>query len=702
MPFDFVPYYRPTRDTLHLDYETACELDIRRVGLDRYTAEPSCRVLMAAYRINDGPLQHWEGHRAPFPSDLREALVDPAVERWAFNAQFERVVTRRVLKIPTPIRNWRCTMVLAFMQSFTGGLSEIGKQVGLSPDDRKLKSGDDLIRVFSVPQKPTMNQPHVWRNWDTDPDLWEEFVRYNKQDVLTEEAVKRRLIKYPVPEDEWQFYELDQVINDRGVPLDLQFVANVMQMAKRRKAELDAEMKEITGLSNPLSVAQLLPWVRYHGYPYPNLQKEFVVKALVRHRHEGGVVLAGDCARVLEMRLLVSKTSISKADAADRTVGPGDRVRFMYQFAGASRTGRFAGRNVQPQNMVRTPKMFDPEDGDERLTLATDLIRQGDYDGVELFVNEPMEAFSGAMRSMFRAPEGYQFTVCDYSSVESAGLGWVSKCPRLLDVFRSGKDPYKDFATLFFEKPYDEVTRAERQICKPPTLGCGYRLSAGRVTEGTKTGLLRYAEGMGIEMSEEQAERAVSVFRSGYPEIPQFWYGCEDAIKYVMQTQRPYDFGYIRFDYHKPYLTIRLPSGRYIYYYRPQYRKIPIEIKWEKTSVGWTLVDKPYYVERVVFSYMARIQGTTKWDLVNSHGGVTTENIVQALTRDILKVGLQRLHEAGFKIVGHSHDEAIAVTPIGDNYYTLERMRELMSAPIAWAPGFPLNAAGWSAPFYRK
>jgi hypothetical protein len=428
--------------------------------------------------------------------------------------------------------------------------------------------------------------------------------------------------------------------------------------------------------------------------------------------------------------------------------------------------------------------------------------------------------------------------------VESAGLGWVAQCSRLLDVFRSGKDPYKDFATLFFEKPYDEVTRAERNICKPPTLGCfsadtlvfitrgwvpiscirkadlvfdgvdfvshdgvvdqgvkavidfngvsvtpdhgilcgddwcpvldvsrttrlekqaiasangmfsrtfgwgeehcttaagvpirpaaevrtydilncgprnrfmvwtnagpviahncGYRLSAGRINEGSKTGLLRYAEGMGIDMSEEQAERAVSVFRSGYPEIPQFWYGCEDAIRYTMQTQRPYEFGYLQFDYRKPYLTIRLPSGRLIYYYRPQYVKRKIKIEWEKTSVGWTKVDQPYYIERVVFAYMGRKQGTTQWELVPSHGGVTTENIVQALTRDILKVGLQRLHEAGFKIVGHSHDEAIAVTPIGDNYYTLERMRELMSAPIAWAPGFPLNAAGWFGPYYRK
>jgi len=690
------------RDTLHLDYETACDLDLRKVGLDRYSADPSCRVHMAAYRIGDGPLEHWEAHLAPFPAQLKEALLDPEVQKWAFNAQFERVITRRVLRIATPHRNWRCTMCLAYMQSFTGGLADIGKQVGLPLDSQKLKTGSDLIRIFCMPQKLSRNFTSEWRNWVTDPHLWEEFCEYNKQDVLTEEAVKRRLIRYPVPEDEWDFYELDQIINDRGIPLDWLFVENVIRLSDYRKGELLDEMSAITGLHNPGSVSQLLPWVRHHGYPHPTLQKESIEKALAQHRHEGGL-LVDECARVLEMRLLVSKTSISKADTARRMAGPGGRVRFMYQFAGASRTGRFAGRHVQPQNMIRTPKMFDPEDNHDKLQMATDLIRQGDYAEFDLFVREPMAAFTGAMRSMFRAPEGYQFLVCDYSSVESAGLGWVSQCPRLLNVFREKRDPYKDFGTLFYEKPYDQITRAERNICKPPTLGCGYRLSAGTITEGTKTGLLRYAEGMGIEMSEEQAERAVSVFRSGYPEIPQFWYGCEDAIKRVIRTQRPFDFGYVQFDYRKPYLTIRLPSGRYIYYYRPQLRMKEFKFKRKRGSVGWTgAVDEIEVIKRLVFSYMGRKQGTTKWELVDAHGGVTTENIVQALTRDILKVGLQRLHEAGFRVVGHSHDEAIAIAPVGDNYYTLERMRQLMSAPISWAPGFPLNATAWSGAFYRK
>lgn len=702
-------------DTLHLDYETKSNVDLKKVGLDVYTLpvnKPA--VLMAAYRINDQQLQQWEPHCEPIPAELVEALRDPEVERWAFNAQFERVVTKRVLKIDTPRRNWRCSMCLAYMHSFTGGLAEIGQQIGLPPDRQKMKTGNDLIRTFCIPQNVTKNFPHEWRNWVTDPEMWEEFCEYNQQDVITEEAIKRRLIGYPVLADEWEFYELDQLINDRGIPLDWSFVNNVIKLSDRRKTELIDEMSALTGLYNPNSVSQLLRWAQVQGYPYGDLQKENVEKALSRNQGLAGYLLTEECARVLEMRLWSSKTSIGKAHKARRTVGAGGRVRFLYQFAGASRTARFAGRGVQPQNMMRTPKMLDPEESDEKLTLVTELIRQGDYEGFDLLINEPMLAFTGAMRGMFRAPDGYQFTVCDYSSVESAGLGWVAKCQRLLDVFNTGRDPYRDFGTLFYNKPYDSITRAERQICKPPTLGCGYRLSAGAISEeGIKTGLLRYAENMGVEMMPEEAERAVKVFREGYPEIPRFWYDCEYATRYVLQTHQPYDLGYVRFEYKKPYLLIRLPSGRYIYYYKPLLRNKVFVSKRKKLvlqcyadPVTGEPVEKFAEEEetytRVVFSYMGRNQKTTKWDRIDAHGGVTTENIVQALTRDILKVGLQRLHKAGFTIIGHSHDEAIVMTKIGDNYQTLELMRELMTQPIEWAPGFPLNAAGWQAPFYRK
>jgi DNA polymerase len=697
---------------LHLDYETACDLDLAKVGLDRYSAHPSCRVLLAAYRIDDGPLQQWEQRDGPLPGELVDALVDPQVERWAFNAQFERVITRRALKIKTPIQGWRCTMCLAYMHSFTGGLGEVGEQIGLPLEDRKKKEGDRLIKLFSMPQKVTTNFRNQWRNWVTDPEDWQRFRDYNRQDVVTEEAIKRRLIRYPVLDDEWSFYELDQLINDRGIPLDFDFVANVVRMSKRRYDDLSREMTQICKLRNPNSRNQMLEWLKTHGYPYEDLQKDTVQKALNLADQYWGCPQdtpdkdAHPVVRVLRRRQWAARSSVRKGETARRTVGRGDRVRFMYQFLGASRTGRFAGRGVQPQNMTRTPKLFDPEDGPDRLNAITDMIRAGDYEAFDLFIEEPMMAFSGAMRSMFRAPDGSQFSTCDYKSVESAGLGWVSGCKRLLDVFQNDLDPYLDFGTLFYQKPYEEVTRAERQICKPPALGCGYRLSAGKVREdGSKTGLMRYAEGMGVEMSFEQAKQAVTVFRRGYPEVPQFWYECEDAVHHVLTTGESYSLGHVTFSWAKPYLLIRLPSGRHIYYYKPR-------LVWQEIPTGqmiWVKVDgKMQEVEelrtRLVFQYYGRDQHKpgAPWRLINAHGGVTTENIVQALTRDILKVGIQRLHAAGFKIVGHSHDEVITLGRVGDNYYNWETMREIMKEPIAWAPGFPLGAAGWDGPYYRK
>jgi DNA polymerase len=675
-------------DSLHLDYETACDVDITKVGLDVYTSHPSCRVLMAAYRINDGSLQHWQAHQRRIPGELKEALEDPAVERWAFNAMFERVVTRRVLKIKTPRRRWRCSMVLAYMHSFSGGLGDVGEQIGLPLDSQKSKDGKRLIRKFSIPQRVTKNQPHEWRNWITDPDDWELFGDYNCQDVITEEAIKRRLIRFPIPTVEWEYYELDQLINDRGIPVDPDFVENVIWMAAQRKAELLSEMRDITGAQNPNSVSQLLPWLSDEGYPYNDLNKLSVEKALKRAR-KGELYCTAECVRVLELRQWASLTSTSKAVTAKRVVTRDWRARFLFQFDGASRTGRASGREIQSQNMKRTPKVFDAEESDEKLSFVTDLIRSGRYDKFDLLC-EPMLALTGCMRGMFRAPEGYAFRTCDFKSVESAGLAWVTRCKQLLSVFANNLDPYKDFGTEFYRKAYEDITSFERQICKPPALGCGYRLGPGRDEDGVKTGLLKYAEDMGVEMTPEESIRAVQVYRNRYPEVVQFWYDCERAIQAVLVNKRPQTVGYIRFEWMKPYLLIRLPSGRFIYYYKP---KLELRILVNQQGEEYP---------RRVFTYMGRNQKTHQWTRLEGHGGVITENIVQALTRDILFVGMKRLHDDGFNIVSHAHDEAMVMQRAGDNYYTLERMGELMKQPILWAPGFPLGASGWEGAFYRK
>jgi hypothetical protein len=994
-------------DTLSLDYETASDLDLTKVGLDRYSADPSTRVLMGAYRINGGVLQHWEAHRCKVPTELREALEASAAEitRWAFNSQFERVITNRVLGIKSPIKGWRCSMCLAYMESFTGGLAEVCEQIGLPHDKQKSKEGKRLIRLFSMPQRVTRNQPHLWRNWITDGDLWQEFCEYNKQDVIAEEAVKDRLIRYPISESEWSFFHLDQIINDRGIPVDMDFIDNVIWMSARRKAELTVRMQKLTGLTNPNSTQQLLPWLQERGYPYNDLQKESVSKALKQDI---------DCKTVLRLRQWASRTSTSKAIAAKLVVGEGNRARYLFQFGGASRTNRFSGRLIQSQNMMRTPKILD--DNVPKLSFVTDLIRTGDYDGLELVIGEPMLALTGCMRGLFRAPEGQEFITGDVIGAESVGLGYLARCERLLNVFREGRDPYKDFGMEFYNKPYDAITKEERGICKPPTLGClgsntlilttdgwrriidihkfdkvfdgthfvehggliyqglksvidlngvsitpdheilcgedkwqsaeavflntrlgrkaidsatggllnqfekqkvpsiiganvtgvarsktfmhkiwnlvkhgvvfrapmnelgerkmefisvlklvvgppidwqtdimqlslaaevsgsrrtdtkvegssvvfpmsmsllpiasrlkvlkiqlsgliaqttmditrrgiygllrpfqaaeiksaydgshievklcalsnsgnatplhtesvvrwperfvrgylrnkllrtkriaevptydllncgprnrfmiltnrgpiivhncGYRLSGGEVQkDGSKTGLMAYAENMGVLMSRDEAHRAVRIFRQTYPEIEQFWYDCENAIRFVLRTHKPFTVGYLTFEWMKPYLLIRLPSGRYLYYYKPRLERREFSTGRIKNGVEETYT-------RIVFTYMGRNQKNNQWTRLQGHGGVIVENVVQAMmTRDVLKVYLTRLHKAGFKIVGHSHDEGMALCRLGDDRFTLARMLEIMKEPIEWAPGLPLGATGWHGQFYRK
>jgi DNA polymerase len=720
----------PSDHTLHLDYETKADTDLTKVGLDTYSSPKSNpAILMGAYRINrgatKGPLQHWEAHKRRIPNDLKEALLDPRVQKWAFNAQFERVMTRRVLEIPTPRGSWRCSMVLAYMQSFNGGLGEVGEQCGLPIDKQKLTDGRRLIRKFTIPynQKEMREAreaiPALFKDWDSDPEDWEFFCDYNKQDLIAEEALKSRLIRFPIQESEWEFYELDQLINDRGIPVDHKFITGVRWMAAHRKAEILNKMVSITGLDNPNSAKhQLLPWLQERGYPYDDLTKESVEKALKRDK-SGEIGLFDLSKDVLEFRQWASRTSTSKADTALLVTGDDARARFLFQFVGAGRTGRFSGRLIQPQNMTRTPKILDPEHSDERLTMATNLIRNGDYKGFRLFLDEPMIAFTGAMRGLFRAPDGYEFTTCDLSQIEFIGLGYLARCQAVIDVYLSGRDPYKDFGVSFYKKPYEEITSAERQICKPPVLACGYRLGPGKEYDGVKTGLIAYAENMGVDMTVEEAEHGVKVYRKDkFPEVEQFWYDIEKAIKYVLTTHQPFILGCLRFEWLKPYLLIRLPSGRYLYYYKPilidRVRRTGKMIRKRVRSQGmfihgvpegqWVIEeDEETYVKKT-FTFMGRNhhKSSNPWERIDSHGGIVAQNVTEGICRDVLMVGMRRLHALGLNIVGHAHDEIIALTREGDNYYNLDLMREEMTREVSWAPGFPLRAAGWHAPFYRK
>lgn len=669
---------------LRLDYETKSEVDIKKVGLDVYSAHPTTRILMAAYQFDNGSVSHWDHNDGRMPAELREALEDPSVQKRAFNAQFERVMTKRVAKIKTPVSSWRCTMATAYLQSFVGGLGDIGYQMGLPLEHLKDKNGMRLIRMFSMPQKITKNQPHVWRDCLTDPDDWEMFCQYNIQDVIAEAEIDIRLSKFDIPESEWHLYHLDQLINDRGLPIDTRFASNADDMAIRRKAELADRLRVITGLSNPNSTQQILPWLHERGYPFDDLRKDTVSKVL----REAEDTLDATAVTALKVRQDASRTSVAKYTAIKSAVGPNDRFRFAFQFAGATRTARWAGRRVQVQNLPRTPKSIEPDGKDiSKLAFTTELIRRNDYDGLGLMIGEHMNALVGCIRSAIRAPDGYELRVCDLASIETCVIAWLAGCVRLLSVIRGGKDAYKDFATVLYAKDYEDVTKGERSNAKPAVLGSGYRLGGGDLRDGKRTGLWGYAENMGIEMDRDTAHKATQLFRETYHEIPQLWYDLERVVSRVLKTGVVQTCGPLTFRYERPYMTVELPSGRKMYYFKPKI--ISVVPPWGGEP-------------RKNFSYMGQQQGTGKWVRLTSHGGKLVENFVQAIARDILREGLFAAHKAGFYIVGHVHDEIITMQPISDTVHTVEALGEYMTRKLHWCPDLPLGAAGWAGPFYMK
>ena len=498
-------------DRLHLDYETKSELNLTDVGAHLYATHPSTKIIWAAWSFNYGPIKQWDSASGePMPQELLDALADDEIEKWAFNAAFERLITWHVLGIPSKYSAWYCSMVLGYSQSFMGGLEDMLKQTGAPASVSKMKEGKRLIRMFSMPQKPTKKNPWVWRDQFTDPEDWALFGEYNVDDVIAErDGIYKRLIKFPMGPGEWNLYHLDQLINDRGIPVDRRFVKNAIEMCERRKAELLEEMISLTGLANPGSPAQLGDWLRERGYPFPDLRKETIEKVLREnaemvtgkstipayllktdfHTYADGGFLDQSAVAAMKMRQNHARTSVKKYDAMLQRIGDDDLFRGAFQFAGASRTNRWAGRGVQVHNLTRTPKYLEPEDCYEsRLEDVTEIIRDGDYDYLRMYVEEPLDALAGTVRSAI-APheEDEEFVVCDLSSIENVSLGFLARCERILNVFRQGRDPYKDFGSTWVGVPYDEVTKAVRTNSKPAVLGAGYRLGGGQIMNGKKT-----------------------------------------------------------------------------------------------------------------------------------------------------------------------------------------------------------------------
>ena len=409
---------------ISLDFETYCDIDIRKVGLDAYTAHPTFEVMMMAYRLDDGPLSHWQAHLEPFPQEVRERLIDPNEEKWAFNAGFERRALLSI-RIATPVEGWRCSMALSYMRGFTGSLGAVGEQMLLPQDQQKQKIGARLIRKFCMPQRITRNQPHRRRDWNTDPDDWELFTNYNLADVYAEEAVRDRLINYPIPDDEWALYAIDQKVNDRGMPFDRVFATNVSRMSEYRRDELLDKMRALTGLENPNSQSELLRWLRTQGYPFEDIRENTVKRALA---------LNLPCAEVLALRQWSAKTATKKAATALLSAGADDRIRHMFQFVGASRTGRWCIAEGSPV-LVRDVLGRISNCPIESVSI-TDKVWDGDawvaHEGVVFSGVKSVISYEGV-----RATVEHQVYVSDYVSLP---LGEAVR--QGLNLWRGSRDDY--------------------------------------------------------------------------------------------------------------------------------------------------------------------------------------------------------------------------------------------------------------------
>jgi DNA polymerase len=673
------------RPRLRIDYETASQADLKKQGLDRYARHKSTKVLMAAYQFDDEEELLWEPHKGPMPARLRRALSDPGVRKIAFNAAFEIAITKHVLKINTEAKQGWCTMVLALTLGLAGKLEILLRDCLKAPAKyHKDARGEALIRKFCYPAG-AKRYPEPWK---THPEEWEEFCEYCLQDVVAERYAFEKLFDYmPYPKTIYRKWWLDQEINLRGLPIDYDFIDACIEMREMCKAEYTEIMRAKTGLKNPNSVKQLLPWVRERGYPFSSMKKNRVEIAL----RDFGDDMTPRCRKVLRLRLESNKTSLTKFDAMLRASYE-ERLRNTYQFSGAAATGRYAGR-ILGQNLPRPTKAVE-----EHLAELREMILARDLDGIKERFGKPLEALASSIRSAIAPKKGKKLIVADYSSIELCVIAWLTDCKFWLDVVRSGKDAYKAFAEKWLRIPYDEVTKEQRTLAKPPALGCGYRLGAGRETgkypDVEKIGLLGYADNMHVKMTKKQCQTAVDVYREISPEIVEAWTVLEEAAMKCVRTGQPQRAGKLRFDINGMFLRMRLPSGRYIHYCRPKLQKVRLIYEDRKTKKIVKKWKNGLTYERVA-------QGSGKWVRVSNHGGRFIEQGTQGIALDILQEGIEDATYDGFDVIGHYHDEVLAEVDKKSGL-TLKDLLASLSRPKRWGKGLPLSAAGYEDFFYHK
>jgi len=711
----------PHRPILHLDYETYSECDLPKAGASRYARHPSTEVLMLAYGWAEGEIKQWvPALGEPMPADLKAALHDPSVTLAAWNAPFEMAITEHTLGLQIPKERWLDVMALSFSLSLPGKLSKCGEVIGLGEDQKKMARGTNLVRKFCMPRKPSKLKPWTRSDHITDPQDWEEFLAYNVRDVEAERAIYKRLKRFQMPDHEWKLWHLDQKINDAGIPINLKAVRAAVRLAQATIKHDLAEMEKLTGLDNPNSNQQILPWLREHGYNFLDLKKGHVERAAAAAKEriekaEAAVaefsgplakyldsVLVGTdrlLLKVLDLRLRVSKASVKKFSALLAATDEDGMLRGCHQFAGAGRTWRWSGRRFQPQNLPKPDKSLEKR------------VAECVYDVEHLSVQEiwdkyenPMEVLTAAVRPVVQSGPGYLLVDADLSAIENVVLGWLAGDDKILRVFRDGLDPYIDFATDMFKMSYAEIeaeveagNKSKRTTAKPGVLGCGYMLGAGEQRENYQTGeieatgLLGYAWAMHVPLTPEMAKLSVDTFRAKFEDVVQFWADMDQAVRRCIKTRRPQRVGYLTIDFKKPFLRIGLPSGRFLHYMRPRMenRKMP----WKDRS------GQPVYRESITYENMENGQ----WRRVTTHPGKLAENVTQAVERDLLAHGMTLADAEGLDIRLHVHDQAVALSPESLAERDLKTLIRCLTTVPDWADDkLPLKAAGFTTPIFLK
>lgn len=681
-------------DTLSIDLETYSTADLKKVGGSRYSRDPSTEVLMAAYSFNDGPVEQWvpaEGE--PVAARLIEALQSPDVVKWAWNAAFEiNILSQKVC--PIKVEQWRCSMVAASSCSLPASLDTAGRVLGIGDDVKKMDDGARLIRKFSMPRKETKKDSRNRVMWDEAPEDWERYKEYNRRDVLAERAILRRLKPFLPSDAEWALWHLDQKINMAGIPINIRMVRNALKVYGEISDFSSKRLKDITGLSNPNSQVQFLKWLKEQGYPFNDCRASNIKRAKERAPEDVEAGKRRNYVEALSIRQDVSKSSIKKYHALIRATDDDGNLRGAFQFCAAGRTGRWGGRLFQPQNLPRPDKAL--EKGLESHARNVEFL---DAESLSLIYPSVFSLLSSTVRPVAQAPEGYVFVDADLSAIENIVLGWLSGCEKILNVFENGLDPYIAFAVYLFGGSYADLwaeykagDSSKRTISKPGVLGCGFMLGPGeeRVNRDTgekeATGLLGYAWNMGVkDFTIDDSRKSVETFRREFSEVVDYWYGVTKAATLCIRTGRPVAFGHVTFDIHGPFLRTRLPSGRFLHYLNPR-----LEQK-----------ETPWGELRTQISYEG-YNLSRQWVRITTHPGKVTENIVQAVARDILANGMMAAHMAGLDIRIHVHDQIVALVPENQVEWGLRVLKESMGTPPSWGEGMPLKTSAFSSKVFLK